>query len=179
MELLMKTFKEYINETPMINDIDKEPNLTPYDDHIDDKPKRKFISTLKGHKVSKLHTYDNSDSWVNYSLHNPEGKISLNVSGQQRGDDKFLISNTNGHGNKIPAHEFYHHLITNHAVHLHSDYSQSEGAKKVWERLHKMPGIKMQAFDMGERTYSDIHPAEGLNQYYGKGNIRLSAKKEE
>ena len=147
MELLMKTFKEYINETPMINDIDKEPNLTPYDDHIDDKPKRKFISTLKGHKVSKLHTYDNSDSWVNYS--------------------------------KIPAHEFYHHLITNHAVHLHSDYSQSEGAKKVWERLHKMPGIKMQAFDMGERTYSDIHPAEGLNQYYGKGNIRLSAKKEE
>lgn len=179
MELLMKTFKEYINEAPMMNDIDKEKDLVPYDDHIEDKPKRKFISTLKDHKVSKSHTYDNNDAWVNYSLHNPEGKISLNVSGQSRGDDKFLISNTNGYGNKIPSHEFYHHLVTEHGIHLHSDYTHSEGAKKVWEKLHKMPGINMQAYDMGKRIYTDIHPAEGLDQYYPNGNIRLAAKKKE
>lgn len=170
--------RENLTESPSMNDIEKEKNLTPYEDHPEDKPKRKFISKIGDHKVSKLDVYGN-DSWANYSLHNPEGKISLTVTGQNRDNGKFLESNVNGFGNKIPAHEFYHHLITQHDLHIHSDYSHSVGMKKVWEKLHKMPGIKMQAYDMGKRTYSDVHPAEGLDNYYDNSNIRLAAKKKE
>lgn len=166
----MLSFKEYINEAPIRNDITKEIGLEPYDDFSSN---RKYISKLKDHLVS--HFKDGIHG--HYALHEPKtGKISLGLSVKHLGD-KTHVENLNGFGNKIPAHEFYHHLITEHGLHLHSDYSLSRGAEKVWKKLHQMPNIHMQAYDMKNRTYTDIPKHESLDKYMDKPSFRFAAKK--
>lgn len=169
----MKKFKQFIQEAPIPNDIIKEPGLKPYQENPENASQREHLSTLKGHKVSVLHSIDS-----HYALHEPDDRISLGVSGKQIGN-KFYEENLNGFGNKIPAHEFYHHLITQHGIHLHSDYTLSKGAIAVWSKLHQTPGIKMQAYNMGTRKYTSIPKNEPLTNYMNKSSIRFAASKDE
>ena len=46
---------------------------------------------------------------------------------------------------KIPA--LYHLLIVKYDITLVSDYIQSPGGKKVWERLSDMPGVQVDVWD--------------------------------
>ena len=170
----MKTFKEYINENPMIDyNVSKDKP-----DSFNDSPKiynkRENIGVIGKHKVKRLSLDGFRKS---YTLHDSKDNISFKAAGNQNGN-KFVVSNLEGTDTApIKAHEFYHHLIHQQGLHLHSDALQSPGGKKVWERLHKMPGIKMQSLNVETGKYSDIHPNESLDKYYGTYNTRLAAKK--
>ena len=74
------------------------------------------------------------------------GKPHMKVSGYFDTKKKKLeIHSLKGHPDTtIKAHDFYHHLLlAGHVKELHSDATQSEGGKKVWQRLSKLPHVKM------------------------------------
>lgn len=127
------------------------------------------------HRIMKVER--NNQRHVSYYLHNIETKnIEMAVHGKQVGN-KFFVSQLNGYaGSKFKAHEFYHHLITKHDIHLHSDYEQSTGGMKVWKALHKMPGIHIQSFNGSSETYSELKP-DFQRKYDMDSSTRLAAKK--
>jgi len=171
----MKKFKQYLKEAPFYNDVDKEKDLTPYKEEPK-KPTREYISNIGNHKVSRY--YHRNSPGVHFALHEPNDHISLGVYGNITRDNKFYVDNMNGFGNKLPAHEFIHHLVTNHGIHWHSDYALSKGAFKVYDRLKSMPDIHMQVYDMAKREYQDIPPNTNLDTYMNKSS-RFSVKKKE
>lgn len=168
----MKKFKQWLSESPWVNpDIDKEKLVDkPYN-----QPLANHISTMpSGHLIMR----EDDHGHTIYSAINPDTKhINLQVSGSHRNGDRFDISGLVGRkGSTIKAHEFYHHLITHHNIHLHSDYEQSEGGMKVWKNLQKMPGIHMQSFNGSTEKYSELKPSF-QRKYDMDSSTRLAAKK--
>lgn len=79
-------------------------------------------------------------------VHKKTGETHMKVSGLEHvgkgNDHKFQVELLSGHKDStIKAHEFYHHLITNHGIELHSDNIQTPGGKKVWQKLSKYKDI--------------------------------------
>lgn len=169
----MKTFKQYLYEMPMMNDVGKE-QLAPYEPDMETKKGMRKISDLKGHDIKK---FDEKKCTL-YSAHDKEGKVRLQVYGPRGENDKdFFVSQLNGYGNdKIKAHELYHHLVTKHGLKIHSGTTHSIGAKKTWEELHRNKDIKMESYDDTSKQYVDIPKGTSLEPYY-RSHIRLVASK--
>lgn len=104
------------------------------------------------YRATKIIPYKNNEQRpATYSaIHKKTGEPHMSVTGTfTPSNKKFEISNLQGHPDStLKAHEFYHHLLLAGHVHeLHSDKTQSPGGKKVWERLRKLPNVKMTTSD--------------------------------
>lgn len=165
----MKTFKQFILETPHDNDVTTSWKMADDERIVSSKKKAKArIMSAKAQKVSQTdsHEFYKQGSPHNtsfYAVNRKSNKVDMAVDGSlfKSGKRKqFRVSMLAGaHGSKIRAHEFYHHLI--HAGHVHdlvSDSSHSEGAKKVWKKLSKMPNIKL---DAAQDSY-DFHKQKAI-----------------
>lgn len=171
----MKRFKTFLNESPMVTDEMENTKEEPRLGHPKNESKRQTMSTIGDHTVKKFSLGPGRSA---YTLHAPDNKITLTAAGKAGEGNKFyedsLDSSTKA---PIKAHEFYHHLVTNHDIHLHSDTLHSPGAKKVWSKLHGMEGTKTQAYNDITKKYTDIPHSESLDSHYGKYNTRISVKK--
>lgn len=49
-------------------------------------------------------------------------------------------------GSSLKAHDFYHHLITHHNLILMGE-AQSQGGKKVWDRLRTKKDVTIHTWD--------------------------------
>jgi hypothetical protein len=139
----MISFKQFLAEMPERIIWSKEQNkLNDYDLHDD---------RLKGHKISELGPYEvhrgSSGAYgTRYSLvHKQTGHVHMTVTGEQN-KNEFRVSVLKGHDSKaVSADRFYHHLVHKHGITLVSDYSQSAGGHKVWQKLMKNPTLKVNA----------------------------------
>lgn len=172
----MKTFIEFLVETPWINPDIEWDNAPDAKEHEAAAKQRQKISTMSSGHVVKIRHASGNPTFVTYTAHGPDNNIHMKVSGHKDGD-KFTVNNLNDHqGSTVRAHDFYHHLITHHGLHLHSDYEQSEGGMKVWKKLHKMPGIHMQSYNGSTEKYSELKPSF-QRLYDMDSSTRLAAKK--
>lgn len=177
--------REYLAEMPWVN-----PSISSDHDHRKNDPSPIKNERFEGTKPRKISDYSATHAVYRHSLKAGEDgtptsyhlvnkatkNIELAVHGSTR-DGKFLVGSLGARqGNTVKAHEFYHHLITKHNVHMHSDYEQSEGGMKVWKALHKMPGIHMQSFNGSSEKYSELKPSF-QRKYDMDSSTRLAAKR--
>lgn len=169
----MLSFKKFVSEAPII-DTSIENIKEPADyGHPRNEPKRQTLSKMGDNTVKELSLTPYRTS---YTLHDKDNKIAIKATGKKDGNKFTINSLESSQKAPVKAHEFYHHLITNNDVHLHSDIVQSPGGKKVWERLRGMPNIKIQTYHP-DGSYKDIPSSQSLDKYYDSPSIRLAAKK--
>lgn len=185
----MKSFKSFITETPWVNsaeldtDFKRAPKMEPRPPDLAVSERGKYLPGTMGehHKIIRFESdaprHPGDKQGVSYYLHNIKtGNVEMAVHGEEDGK-KFLVHGLGAYaGGKYKAHEFYHHLITHHDIHMHSDYEQSTGGMKVWKALHKMPGIQMQSFNGSSEKYSDLKRNFQV-RYDMNSSTRLAAKK--
>ena len=152
----MKSFKEYLLEVEWMPDYisrsnivkDKVPELYGYE-KVDTMPAGHHLITKTSTSISPL--TKNSIKITHYAALNPETKkVDMHVSGilhnHENGTKTLKNPVLSGRpGSSLKAHEFYHHLITKHDVILHSS-AQSEGGRKTWVKLSKMPDVHVHGF---------------------------------
>ena len=177
----MKTFKQYVlSESPWLLDY-------YHKDHFDNGEANYMKSEIRG-DVHVSSTKDH-DIYMGINPHNMEASYTavhrrtglphLRVQGQMT-KQGLNISNLVSHEkNTLKAHDFYHHLLTNHVVPgLVSDNQQSLGGKKVWHKLSQMPRVKMGATG-GDHKYNDwnfhSHYTDEENDW-DRAQKRLTAK---
>jgi len=180
----MKSFKQFLIETPWVNS--DELDIPPTE-------KRKFLrketmgendtiisKTPSGHTITKksINYYDPMEGHdqYEYSAYGPDGKKDLSLKVHQKGNKAYVIDLSSNEGNTMKSHEFYHHLIAHHGIHLHSDYEQSSGGMKTWKKLHQMPGIHVQSYNGSTEKYSELKPSF-QRKYDMDSSTRLAAKK--
>lgn len=172
----MKTFIEFLSEAPWINPDIESDKLSDGKEPETDSKNRHVISKMSSGHVVKIKHYPNDSSYVSYTAHGQDDKLHMEVQGHKY-NNKFNVGALNAYeGSTVRAHELYHHLITHHDLHLHSDYEQSEGGMKVWKKLHKMPGIHMQSYNGSTEKYSELKPSF-QRLYDMDSSTRLAAKK--
>ena len=171
----MKKLRDILTEAPWINDEigtikQKQFQVSSSGDHVSTMP--------SGHKILKNTLGETDDGKpVTYTAVDHHGNAHIKVHGNERGNRLDVTSLYGTEGNKVKAHNFYHHLITKHGIHLHSDYEQSEGGMKVWKKLQRMPGIHMQSWNGSTQKYSELRPSF-QRKYDMDSSTRLAAKKE-
>jgi hypothetical protein len=172
---MARKLRDVLTEAPWINDEiserkPKQVEVTP--------ASGEHISKMgKGYNVLKNHLGDTEDGKkVTYTVADRRGNVHVRVHGNENGNRLDVTSLYAPEGNKVEAHDFYHHLITQHGIHLHSDYEQSEGGMKVWKRLQKMPGIHMQSWNGSDQKYRELKPSF-QRTYDMDSSTRLAAKK--
>jgi GNAT superfamily N-acetyltransferase len=105
------------------------------------------ISKYRGHEIWR----DYIGGQVSYHLFDPNSRtVVLTAFGSRykENPDSFIIAGLYAApGNPIRAHEFYRHLIRDVGLTLISDYKQSPGGQKVWQRLERYPDINIFGFD--------------------------------
>jgi hypothetical protein len=120
-----------------------------------------------GHEVRLKHNKQFGSK--EYSVIDLKTKLSqINLHTLSKNDKHHTINELSGRKDSpVKAHQLYHHLITNHGAQFMT-HSQSPGGFKVWQKLHKMPGIDIHVHDesTGKTTkvdnmdnYSDFHHA--------------------
>ncbi len=184
----MKSFIEFLKEAPWVNSLEldtdierKKMEARPPDLAVSEKGKYLPGSMGEDHKIIRYEgqapRHPGDKLGVSYYLHNIKtGNVEMAVHGEEDGNKYFVHGLGAYAGGKYKAHEFYHHLITKHGIHLHSDYEQSTGGMKVWKALHKMPGIHMQSFNGSSEQYSELKPSF-QRKYDMDSSTRLAAKK--
>lgn len=126
----------------------------------------KLISSTPTHDIYREQHKDYHDIYF-YAVNKKTRKSEMAVDGVYKGAKKnkiFHVGTLDGSkGSTIKAHHFYHHLM--HAGHINqivSDSSHSPGAKKVWHRLSKLPGVKMYHIDADDT----VKPVKNPLQHY-------------
>lgn len=184
----MLSFKSFLIETPWINTDISPAKYDPVSDSTEWKMKysgARKVSTLPwtGHVVKKVLRNDliyDDEIPAGFTIHDPvTKKMTLRVLGHfKKNTNKFFVGSLEStKNNTAKAVDVYHHLVTHHNVHLHSDYEQSPGAEKVWKALHRKPGIHMQSFNGSSKKYFELKPSFQKNYDYDS-STRLAAKKE-
>jgi len=114
--------------------------------------KEKYLGTFKGYRVRKT-SFGQGDAA--YHLEDPKtGDITHSVNGSER-RGVLTVGGASSTGNsKIKMHDFYHHLIRKHIKALVGT-SHSEGAKKVWQKLAKKPGVSLHGWHKGKAVNLD------------------------
>jgi hypothetical protein len=117
-----------------------------------DSGKDSYLGTFKGHRVRKT-SFGQGDAA--YHLEDPKtGDITHSVNGSER-RSILTVGGASSTGNsKIKMHDFYHHLIRKHIKALVGT-SHSEGAKKVWQKLAKKPGVSLHGWHKGKAVNLD------------------------
>lgn len=178
----MLTFKQFLKETPWINsdELDTDSNKEKLQ-RSPRHPQDIEISSLpSGHIITKkkIDYYDPEEGYdqYEYSAIGPDGKKDLSLKGHQKGNSFIVVDLSANKNNTLKAHELYHHLITKHNLHIHSDYEQSTGGMKTWKKLHQMPGIHMQSYNGSTKKYSELKRSFQRN-YDMDSSTRLAVKK--
>lgn len=175
----MLTFKQYILEMPMLNNIEK--GTTGYTDKdLDDleipKNAEHVFNAESGHKIL-LYSRDDLHHFV---AQNPDTKkIDMHFTGKMS-DDEYEAKNMHGRtGSKIKAHHLLDEIRTKLNKTIVSDISQSKPAKRVWEKLRQLiPGKKMyyRPISGGEVFAGKTGSRGELDAYYGPGKGALVVK---
>ncbi len=178
----MISFKEFITEMPYShNNMDRyaaswDITQKPYE--IDDKKRSKTlgrkISEMKsGHHMYCKHQKSGDYSGTLYTAYNPQTKmVDIKVTGYNNPliKDRYHVKYLSGRPyiQNLKAHEFYHHLIMRHKKTIVSDSSQSEGGRKVWERLATMPSTAIHRIsdDNEKQTDRYITKPHELSDFY-------------
>lgn len=84
-------------------------------------------------------------------VHKDSGDVHLKLQTHTADGVAHRVSDLAGsRDNKLKTEHLYKHLLKSGTVkQLYSDYTHSPGAKKVWERFSKLPGIRMRMFKRG------------------------------
>ena len=163
----MKTFKSFILEMGQL--------LQHYDE------RHPSVTTDKGKKLESfgnLHSkigdhevrmkQDKKGLTRQFSVVDPKTKkAQIHLDTDSFGDGKNLtVSKVSGRqGSMVKAHELYHHLITNHGVNLMA-HSQSPGGFKVWQKLHKMPGVEIKQFDSETNKTTKVQNMDNIHDFH-------------
>ena len=148
----MISFKQFLNEMPLrISDHTKDDNQIGPSDHKElhpafkGSPNYKKISSIKGLDI--WHDRPNG----RFNVVDKEGNTKMALDGafdREEGRKHFSINDLRGHpSSPVKAHEFYHHLITQHGIILHGSSEQSDGGMKVWKKLSENPDIHVSHLD--------------------------------
>lgn len=116
----------------------------------------KISTTKSGHDVY----HDKPGEY--YAVKN--GKIHLHISGNKDGKSFATVQTKAYEGNTIKAHELYAHLIKHHKLILTSGANQSEGGKKIWQRLSKVKGINVHGWHKNEPI--NINPLDDTETHH-------------
>lgn len=152
-----------------LSDAGKDARDVRYDVR-NDHGKDKYLGKFKGHYVRKT-SYGQGDAA--YHLQDPKTKkITHSVNGSEKNGVLKVGGASSTGASPVKMHDFYHHLIKNHlkAV-VGSDHS--EGAKKVWQRLAKKPGVSMHGWHKDKAVNLDPQ-----NETETHGNIYSDDKEE-
>lgn len=164
-----------LQEAPWINpELDNWKDEKP-DDHLGDIDLKhyKHVSSAHGHDIYKKETESggykmkylkDKVKFTSYAaVKDGKPKIAVKMSNHET-DGKMKITGLQAtKDNTLKAHDFYHHLITHHGETIHSDSEQSEGAKKVWKRLMRKPGVKFHVHDWSNGKTKPLHPITNRN----------------
>lgn len=137
----------------------------------------KKVSSAHGHDIYKKETESHAAKikFTTYAAAK-DGHPKVAVKMSTHGDGKSVVTGLQAtKDNKLKAHDFYHHLITHHGETIHSDAEQSEGAKKVWKRLMKKPGLKFHVHDWSNGKVKPLHHIPSKN--WEDSNTSLVASK--
>lgn len=168
-----------LQEAPWINpDLDSWKDERP-ENHLNDIDLKhyKHVSSAYGHDIYKKETESHAQK-IRFTTYAgaKNGKVKIAVKMSTHGDNKSTITGLQAtKDNTFKAHDFYHHLITHHGETLHSDAEQSEGAKKVWKRLMRKPGVKFHVHDWSNGKTKPLHPI--TNRNFEDSNTSLVASK--
>lgn len=80
-------------------------------------------------------------------------------------------------GASIKAHEAYHHLMGPKHRMIFTSKAQTAGGQHIWQKLSKMRGVKMHAYDKegGVQNLHPVHDREEVYQSHEHGQDRGSA----
>lgn len=179
----MKTFRQFLNETPQIDAEYSADKAGAADNRRSDFNSFEHISTMpSGHRVFKEKdvSLDSTDEPHVFLVAHPKKDIKeLRLMTFKTLKGHHRVAWLGGYeGGSAKAHDFYHHLITHHNIRLASDTTQSVGGAKVWHKLSEMPGIKMTQLNKNNKQLPLASPFEH-NYGSDKGAIRLHAQKSE
>lgn len=178
----MISFKEFLTEMPYShNNMDRYAaswDITQKSYEINDNKRsetlgRKISEMKSGHHLYVKHKKE-GDFYVSmYTAYNPQTKmVDMKVTGHNNPliKNRYHVKYLSGRPyiQTLKAHEFYHHIIMRHNKEIVSDSSQSEGGRKVWERLATMPSTAIHRIsDDSEKSsaQSETKPHE-LSDYY-------------
>lgn len=179
---MIKSFKNFLYETPyhdeeLDGNVDKDIPRRENGGKIKEK---NIISVMpSGHKITKEKLFSNigADRY-RYTAFGQDDYPDIHVDGIHDGN-KFFVGDLQKYtGSTLKAHDFYHHLITNHDIHLHSDTTQSYGGKAVWKKLYNKPDIEMHVTDKNGSYYDELSHPESFTRSYDNDNYtRLAARK--
>lgn len=110
--------------------------------NIDENPDYKLFFKYAGN-----HVYQYSDSeHTTYLIVNAQGTITGVAMTVPYSSFEQVVSIQATNDNTLRLADFYHLLVLKGKT-LVSDYMQTPGGRKVWQKLATMPGIKVQAWD--------------------------------
>jgi hypothetical protein len=166
-------FKDLLYEMPQLNDITKHTtgySVTDKDDaHYSNKQfKRRYLSNLpSGHRLYYI-SHPQLDSHYFAAYHPTENKIETMIHARKTNNTTFQESSLRKReGSPVRVDDMMHHLINHHGYTIYSDYSHSDGAKRVWTRLRdklRQSGGKMHHIDINDHETFAEKP---MNSYYG------------
>lgn len=133
------------------------------------------IGTHLGHHIYKFE-YPR-EKQVTYAAINPKtAKATVAVRGHQ--NRAKVLSNlhlASSDDNTVPAHELYHHLLKHGHVTALVANEQSQGGRKVWEKLAKKKDVNIHGWDPNSRKpvnikfgEDDTHEETPANMTYGQ-----------
>lgn len=107
-----------------------------------------------------------------FHAYDPATKRStLTVQGRMRNGVLSKLYLAAHESNKLPAHEFYHHLLKHHVRAIVAD-SQSEGARKVWGKLAKKRNVNIHGWHKGKAVNVKFGEDETHDVKKGDPSIR-------
>jgi hypothetical protein len=144
-------FSQLMEAPYLMANYDKEAHQMGDDDwksrHVPD-PEYKSMGTMKsGHEVVRT-SHSERSGYASYSAVDHTHKVHIKVDGQHREDGTFRVTNLTGHKkSEVKAHDFYHHLLDH--FNIQSDNTHSKGGAATWQKLSKMPDVKMKHTNSG------------------------------
>lgn len=143
----MKKFKDFLVEMGQYlqHYNDRHPSVTNKKPPKVIKSYGEHHSTMdNGYHVHIKHIGDNKEIRVV----DPKTKLThIHLETYSGDNKKHSIQTLSGRKESpVKVHELYHHLITKHD-HEFMTHSQSPGGFKVWQKLHKMPGVDIHVHD--------------------------------
>lgn len=108
-------------------------------------PDEKMHSSTASHHIYRL----SQPGFTRYvARHKETGQAHVIVQGHERNDVLHIRSTAAHEESTVKAHEVYHHLL-NHGKTLASDSKQSEGGRRIWQKLAKTRGINVHGWQNG------------------------------
>lgn len=146
-----------INEVSTLNTIQKGATFSGllgtniHDDEINFLKKQGYVHPQVVGKLDKEHTilHKVSKKGTEHFMvrNNNTNNIVSVLEGERNAANTFKINTLESDGTGPKAHDLYHHLLKNGHVGAFMTTSQSEGGRRVWQKLAKKSGISIHGWD--------------------------------